>query len=149
GWKFADQEMRGFPMRIEIGPKDIERGECVLVRRDTREKIQVKIEDVAAESAKLLETIQKDMYERALAFRIAHTYEASTYDEFRKIAEEQPGFIKAYWCGDEECENKIKADTTCTSRCMPFGSEGDAPEEAACICCGRKARRLVYWGKAY
>lgn len=149
GWKFADQEMRGFPMRIEIGPKDIERGECVLVRRDTREKIQVKIEDVAAEAAKLLETIQKDMYERALAFRIAHTYEASTYDEFRKIAEEQPGFIKAYWCGDEECENKIKADTTCTSRCMPFGSEGDAPEEAACICCGRKARRLVYWGKAY
>ena len=149
GWKFADQEMRGFPMRIEIGPKDIERGECVLVRRDTREKLQVKIEDVALEAAKLLETIQKDMYERALAFREAHTYEASTYDEFKKTAEEKPGFIKAYWCGDEECENQIKADTTCTSRCMPFGSEGDAPEEATCICCGRKAHRLVYWGKAY
>ena len=83
GYKFAEQEMRGFPMRVEIGPKDIERGECVLVRRDTREKVQVKIEDVAEESAKLLETIQKDMFERALAFRKEHTYEAFTYDEFK------------------------------------------------------------------
>ena len=149
GYKFAEQEMRGFPMRVEIGPKDIERGECVLVRRDTREKVQVKIEDVAAESAKLLETIQKDMFERALAFRKEHTYEAFTYDEFKKTADEKPGFIKAYWCGDVACEEQIKADTTCTSRCMPLSDEAEAPEEATCICCGKKARKLVYWGKAY
>ena len=149
GYKFAEQEMRGFPMRVEIGPKDIERGECVLVRRDTREKVQVKIEDVAEESAKLLETIQKDMFERALAFRKEHTYEAFTYDEFKKTADEKPGFIKAYWCGDVACEEQIKADTTCTSRCMPLSDEAEAPEDATCICCGKKARKLVYWGKAY
>ena len=149
GWKFADQEMRGFPLRVEIGPKDIERGECVLVRRDTREKLQVKIGEVAEKAAALLETIHKDMYERALAFRKAHTYDAADYEEFRKTADEKPGFIRAYWCGEESCEDKIKEDTTCTSRCMPFGEEGEAPEGTVCVCCGKKAKRLVYWGKAY
>lgn len=148
GWKFAEQEMRGFPLRVEIGPKDIEKGECVIVRRDTREKISVRIDDVAAEAAKLLETIHHDMFERALAFRKEHTYEASTYDEFKVIADTKPGFIRAFWCGDEACELKIKEDTTCTSRCMPFG-EPETPEEATCVCCGRKARKLVCWGKAY
>ena len=148
GWKFADQEMRGFPMRIEVGPKDIERGECVLVRRDTREKIQVKIEDAAKASAELLETIQKDMYDRALAFRESHTYEAFDYEGFKEIADNKPGFIKAFWCGDEACENKIKDDTTCTSRCMPM-EDVEIPEGTKCICCGRPAKKLVYWGKAY
>ncbi len=149
GWKFADQEMRGFPLRVEIGPKDIERGECVLVRRDTREKLQVKIGEVAEKAAALLETIHRDMYERALAFRKAHTYDAADYEEFKKTADEKPGFIRAYWCGEESCEDKIKEDTTCTSRCIPFGEEGEAPEGTVCVCCGKKAKRLVYWGKAY
>ena len=148
GWKFSDQEMRGFPMRIELGPKDIERGECVLVRRDTREKVQVKIEEAAEKSLEMLERIQKDMYDRALAFREAHTYEAHDYDEFKKLADEKPGFIKACWCGDEACEDKIKADTTATSRCIPFNG-GEAPEGAVCVCCGKPAKKLVYWGKAY
>ncbi len=148
GWKFSDQEMRGFPMRIELGPKDMERGECVLVRRDTREKTAVKIEEAAAASLALLDQIQKDMYDRALAFRLAHTYEADSYDAFRKTADEKPGFIKAYWCGEEACENKIKEDTTCTSRCIPFDG-GEAPEGAKCVCCGKPAKKLVYWGKAY
>ncbi len=148
GWKFADQEMRGFPMRIELGPKDLARGVCVLVRRDTREKLEVAIENVAEESAKLLETIQKDMFERARAFREAHTYEAEDYVAFRKIADEKPGFIKAYWCGDVACEETIKADTTCTSRCMPFG-EQEALEGRRCVCCGKPAKALVAWGKAY
>ena len=89
------------------------------------------------------------MFERALAFRKEHTYEAFTYDEFKKTADEKPGFIKAYWCGDVACEEQIKADTTCTSRCMPLSDEAEAPEDATCICCGKKARKLVYWGKAY
>ena len=148
GWKFAEQEMRGFPLRVEIGPKDIEKGECVIVRRDTREKISVRIDDVASCAAKLLETIHKDMFERAKKFRAEHTYEAATYEEFKTIADTKPGFIRAFWCGDEACENKIKEDTTCTSRCMPFG-EPETPEDAVCICCGKKARKLVCWGKAY
>ncbi|MCR5295680.1 MAG: proline--tRNA ligase [Lachnospiraceae bacterium] len=148
GWKFADQEMRGFPMRIEIGPKDVERGECVLVRRDTREKIQIRIEDAAEGAQKLLEKIQKDMFERALAFREAHTYTAEDYDSFRDIADHKPGFIRAFWCGDEACEDQIKADTTATSRCMAFGDD-EAPEGSRCVCCGKPAKKLVYWGKAY
>ncbi len=148
GWKFADQEMRGFPMRIEIGPKDIENDVCVLVRRDNREKTEVRIEDAAQAAAALLEQEQKDMYERALAFREAHTYEAADYESFAEISRTKPGFIKAYWCGDVACEDKIKADLSVTSRCMPMnGSE--APEDAVCVCCGRKAKKLVYWGKAY
>jgi len=148
GWKFSDQEMRGFPMRIEIGPKDIEKDQCVLVRRDTREKSVVRLEDAADASVKLLDTIQKDMFERARKFRDEHINEAENYEDFKKTVEEKPGFVKAYWCGDQACEDKIKEDTQATSRCMPL--EGaDAPEGAKCVCCGKPAKKLVYWGKAY
>ncbi|MBQ0059144.1 MAG: proline--tRNA ligase [Lachnospiraceae bacterium] len=148
GWKFADQEMRGFPMRIEVGPKDIEQGVCVLVRRDNREKIVVKIENVAEEAAKLLETIQKDMFERAKAFREEHTFEAFDYESFKKAVDEKPGFVKAYWCGELECEDQIKADTTATSRCCPLIG-GEAHDGDTCVCCGKPAKKLIYWGKAY
>ncbi len=150
GWKFADQEMRGFPMRIELGPKDLENGTCVLVRRDTREKQTAAIADAAREAKALLDVIQKDMFERARDFRDSHTYEASTYEEFKTTIEEKPGFVKAYWCGDRACEDQIKEDTKATSRCIPMGSEGnDVPEGAACVCCGKAARKLIYWGRAY
>ena len=88
------------------------------------------------------------MFERAKKFRDEHTYEAFDYDEFCRTVEEKPGFVKAYWCGDRACEDKIKDDTTATSRCMPFGMQ-DVPEDAKCVCCGRKAAKMVYWGKAY
>ena len=150
GVRVKVEEMRGFPMRIEIGPKDIENGNCVLVRRDTREKITVAIADVAAKSAELLETIQHDMFERAKAFRDEHTYEAFDYETFRKTIEEKPGFVKGYWCEDRACEDRIKEDTRATSRCIPMGDEGNKiPEGATCICCGKPARKLVYWGRAY
>ena len=149
GWKFADQEMRGFPMRIEIGPKDMEEGNCVLVRRDTREKVTVPIAEAAAKAAELLETIQKDMFNRALEFRNSHISDAADYASFVKNVEEKPGFIRAYWCGDRSCEDKIKEDTRATSRCIPLGEEGSAPEDAVCVCCGKKAKHLVYWGRAY
>ncbi|MDO4619661.1 MAG: proline--tRNA ligase [Lachnospiraceae bacterium] len=149
GWKFADQEMRGFPMRIELGPKDIENGECVLVRRDTREKITVAISEAAEKAAELLETIQKEMLERARTFRDEHTWEASDYETFKKTIEEKPGFVKAAWCEDRACEDQIKEDTRATSRCIPIGPAGEAKEGAVCVCCGKPAKKLVYWGRAY
>ncbi len=149
GWKFADQEMRGFPLRIEIGPKDMEKDQCVLVRRDTREKTVVRIEDAMTASAQLLDTIQHDMFERAKKFRDEHIYEADTYEEFVDTANNKPGFIFAPWCGDVECENKIKEDLAVTSRCIPFGDSRVPKDGARCVCCGKPAKKMVYWGKAY
>lgn len=146
GWKFSEQEMRGIPLRLEIGPKDIEAGKCVLVRRDTREKIEVSIEDAAEKAAELLETIQADMLERAKSHLESHIYEATDYESFKKTVEEKPGFVKAMWCGELECEMKIKEDTTATSRCMPFKQDAISDK---CVCCGKPAKKLVYWGKAY
>ena len=148
GWKFSEQEMRGFPMRIELGPRDIAAGQAVLVRRDTGEKTTVAIDGIADAVKDLLEEIQKNMFEKAKAFRDAHIYEADDYETFVKTAEEKPGFIKAHWCGDVACEEKIKEETTCTSRCIPFKG-GEPKEGAVCVCCGKKAKHLVYWGKAY
>ena len=146
GWKFSEQEVRGIPTRIEIGPKDIEKNQAVIVRRDTREKITVSIDELADRIPEILDTIQKDMLERARAHREAHTYTALNYDEFKDTAANKAGFIKAMWCGDQACEDKIKEDTTCTSRCMPFAQEKLSD---VCVCCGKPAKAMVYWGKAY
>ena len=146
GFKFSEQEMRGFPTRIEIGPKDIEAGTCIVVRRDTGEKITVALTDIEAKLPEILDDIQKNMLETARKHRDAHTYSATTYDEFVDTINNKPGFVKAMWCGDVECENKIKEDTTATSRCMPFAQEKISD---VCVCCGRPAKALVYWGKAY
>ena len=146
GWKFSEQEMRGIPVRVEMGPRDIEANQAIVVRRDTREKITVAIDELAAKLPEILDTIQKDMLERARAHRDAHTYVAVNYDEFKETAANKPGFIKAMWCGDQACEDKIKEETTCTSRCMPFAQEQLSD---VCVCCGRPAKKMVYWGKAY
>ncbi|PXV91078.1 prolyl-tRNA synthetase [Lachnotalea glycerini] len=146
GWKFSEAEMRGIPLRIEIGPKDLEAKQCVIVRRDTREKVIVSLDELETKVAEALETMQGDMLERARAHRDAHTYEATEYEEFNKLLDTKPGFVKAMWCGDEACELKIKDDTTATSRCMPFNQEKLSEK---CICCGKEAKKLVYWGKAY
>lgn len=146
GWKFSEQEMRGIPTRVEIGPKDIEANQAVIVRRDTREKIVVSLDELEEKIAEILENIQNDMLEKARAHREAHTYEAVDYAQFKELVENKPGFIKAMWCGDEACEDKIKEDTTATSRCMPFEQEHISDK---CVCCGKEAKKLVYWGKAY
>lgn len=147
GWKFSAQEVQGIPARIEIGPKDIEKNQCVIVRRDTREKIVVSLDEVNEKLAKVLETMQDDMLERAKTFLAGHINDAHDYNEFKAIAETKPGFIRAMWCGDEACENKIKEDTTVTSRCMPFNDQEQISD--VCVCCGKPAHKLVYWGKAY
>ena len=146
GWKFSEQEMRGIPLRIELGPKDIEQGKAVIVRRDTREKITADIVSLAETVKELLDTMHHDMLERARTHRENHTYEATTLNEFKKIADEKPGFIKAMWCGDQACEDALKEEAGVTSRCMPFAQEHIAD---TCIYCGKPAKHLVYWGKAY
>ncbi len=138
--------MRGIPVRIEIGPKDLANNQAVLVRRDTREKLVVSLDEIEAKLAELLTTIQHDMLERARAHRDAHTYSATTMDEMKDIADNKPGFIKAMWCGDRACEDAIKDQAGVTSRCMPFAQEHLSD---TCVCCGKKAKTLVYWGKAY
>ena len=146
GWKFSEQEMKGIPVRIEIGPKDIEANQAVIVRRDTREKIVAAIPELAAKVGEVLTTMQSDMLERARKHRDSHTYDATTYEEFVKTINEKPGFVRAMWCGDQACEDKIKEDTTATSRCMPFKQDHIADTG---VCCGKPAKALVYWGKAY
>ena len=146
GWKFSEQEMKGIPVRIEIGPKDIEAGQAVIVRRDTREKIVTALENLSAKLAQVLDTMQKEMLERARAHRDSHTYDVQTYEEFVKTINEKPGFVRAMWCGDQACEDKIKDETTATARCMPFKQEKLSD---VCVCCGKPAKAMVYWGKAY
>jgi len=146
GWKFSEQEMRGIPIRVELGPKDIENNQAVLVRRDTREKVAVALDKLVVKAQELLETIQKDMLERAREHRDRHTYVAVDYETFGKIIEEKPGFVKAMWCGSQECEDKIKEDTAATSRCIPFEQEKISD---TCVCCGKPAEKMVYWGRAY
>lgn len=146
GWKFSEQEMRGIPVRIEIGPKDIEENQAVIVRRDTREKLVSSLDELEENVSRVLSTMQKDMLERARDHRDSHTSVALNYEEFKEAAANKPGFIKAMWCGEEACELKIKEDTTATSRCMPFEQEQLAE---TCVCCGKPAKAMVYWGKAY
>ena len=146
GWKFSEQEMRGIPLRVEIGPKDIDANKCVICRRDTREKIEVGLDELEAKVAELLAAMQVEMLERARAHRESHTYVAKNYDEFKKIFAEKSGFVKAMWCGDRACEDKIKEDLSVTSRCMPFEQEQIAD---TCVCCGKPAKKMVYWGRAY
>ena len=147
GWKFSEQEVRGIPTRIEIGPKDIENGQVVVVRRDTREKIVVAMDELTEKLSEILETIQKDMFERAKAFLDSHIHTAANMDEMVKVAQEEIGFIKAMWCGDDACEEEIKAQTGgVTSRCIPEEQEQISD---VCVCCGKPAKHMVYWGKAY
>lgn len=146
GWKFSECEMRGVPFRIEIGPKDIENNKCVFVRRDTREKIEVSLDEVEVKAAELLETIQKDMYETAKAHLEEHTYAATSWEQFCDTINNKPGFVKSMWCGEQACEDKIKEELAATSRCMPFEQESLSD---TCVYCGKPAKKMVYWGRAY
>lgn len=146
GWKFSEQEMRGIPIRVELGPKDLEAGHAILVRRDTREKQTVSFEELPEAAGALLTEIQNNLYSKAKAFLDEHTYDAHSYDEFKDIAENRPGFIRAMWCGDQACEDKIKEETGATSRCIPDRQETISD---VCVCCGKPAKKMLYWGKAY
>ncbi len=146
GWKFAEYEMKGVPLRLEIGPKDIENNQCVLVRRDNREKIFVSLDELETKIPELLKAVHDGLYEKALKRREEMTYSVTNLDEMIKNAEERPGFIKAMWCGELECEEKLKEVAGVTSRCIPFEQEEITD---TCVCCGKKAKHMLYWGKAY
>lgn len=146
GWKFAEYEMKGVPLRLEIGPKDIEKNQCVLVRRDNREKIIVSLDELETKIPELLKAVHDGLYEKALNRREEMTYSVSTLDEMIDNAQNRPGFIKAMWCGDLECEEKLKEVAGVTSRCIPFEQEQISDK---CVCCGKPAKYMLYWGKAY
>ena len=146
GWKFAEHEMRGVPIRIEIGPKDIEANQAVIVRRDSREKLIVSLDEIVSKIGEVLETMQTDMLERARKHRDSHTYVATNMEEFEELIANKPGFVKAMWCQDEACEKEIKDKTGASSRCMPFEQEHLSD---SCVCCGKPAKVMAYWGKAY
>ena len=147
GWKFSQYEMKGVPVRVELGPKDIEKNQCVIVRRDTREKIFVSLDNLEEAVRKALQDVHDGMYQRALENMKEKTFVATDFDEFVTTAKEHPGFIKAMWCGDKECEEKLKEVTGgVKSRCIPFEEEHLSDK---CVCCGKEAKHMVYWGKQY
>ena len=146
GWKFAEYEMKGVPLRVEIGPRDIAEGKCVIVRRDNREKSFVSLDGIVDSVKQGLDNLIEALYQKALSNRENRTFTAHTLDELVTIAAENNGYIKAMWCGELDCELKLKEVADVTSRCMPFDAE---PVGDKCVCCGREAKKLVYWGKAY
>ncbi|MPW27364.1 proline--tRNA ligase [Alkalibaculum sp. M08DMB] len=147
GWKFNQWEMKGVPIRLEIGPRDIEEGQCILARRDTGEKVQVSLEDLATTIEKLLDEIQDNMYQKALNMREQKTSIAEDMNEFKDNLTKNPGFIKAMWCGSRECEDKIKDETGATLRCVPF--EQEVIGDGTCVCCREKANDMAYFARAY
>ena len=147
GWKYSQYEMKGVPVRLEVGPRDIESGNCVLVSRVSREKNFVAMENLEAEVEKMLQFVHDELVARAEKNLAEKTHTATTYEEFLDVAENKPGFIKAMWCGDEECENKLKDVTGgVKSRCIPFVEDHLSDK---CVCCGKPAKHMVVWGRQY
>ena len=146
GWKFAEYEMKGVPLRLEIGPKDIENNRCVVVRRDSSEKVFVSLDELEQRVPELLQEVHDGLYQKALDRRAAMTFTAKDFAELKDIADNKPGFIKAMWCGERECEDKLKDELGITSRCIPFEQEQLSD---TCVCCGKPAKHMLYWGKAY
>ena len=147
GWKFAEYEMKGVPLRLEIGPKDIENNQCVIVSRFDRSKTVVSLDELEEKIPQLLAQLRDNMYQAALDNREKRTFDCTTMDEITETLEKNgDGFIRAMWCGDEECEDEVKAKTGVGSRCIPFAQENLSDK---CICCGKPAKMMLYWGKAY
>jgi prolyl-tRNA synthetase len=146
GWKAAEYEMKGIPLRVEIGPKDIEKNQCVLVRRDNGEKIFISLDELETIAQTTLDAIHDGLYARAKKNLEDHTFVATSLEEAKQIQEEKGGFIKTMWCGELDCELKMKEEAGMTSRCMPLEQEHLAD---TCPICGRAAKKMIYWGVAY
>ena len=147
GWKFAEYEMKGVPVRVEIGPRDIENNQCVLVTRHNREKTVVSLDEIEQKVKEKLEEVRVGLYEKALKNREEKTFTCTSIDEIKSALEQNgDGFVKAMWCGAEECEDKVKELTSVGSRCIPFEQQNISDK---CVCCGKPAKKMLYWGKAY
>lgn len=145
GWKFNEWEQKGVPLRIEIGPREVEKKQVVLVRRDTGEKSIAPLEDLKERMEVSLEEVQKSLYRRALAFREENSYQVDDYEEFKRILEGPGGFLWAHWCGSAECGAQIKEETKATIRAIPFQEQ----ERGRCIRCGEISLQRVVFAKAY
>ena len=146
GWKCAQYEMKGVPLRVELGPKDIENGVCMAVRRDNGEKISVPLTDIAARLPQLLDEVQQGLYNKAKKNMDDHIYTAYSLEEAKELQEKNGGFIKTMWCGDLQCELDMKEKAGMSSRCIPFEQEQLSD---VCACCGKPAKHMIYWGVAY
>ena len=145
GWKYAEHEMKGVPVRLEVGPRDIANGVCVLAKRNDGAKLTVKEDEVLETLPKLLDTIHEEMYKKAFKYLLEHTTEAHSLDELEKILD-RGGYAKVMWCGDQACEDKIKELYQATARCLPFDQ---VPFEHKCLVCGKKAEKVVFFARAY
>ncbi len=146
GWKFNQYEMKGYPIRIEIGPRDIENNQAVAVRRDKLEKEILSLDNIDDIIAQMLDAMQTDLFEKARAHREAHTYIVKDYEEYKKELADRPGFAKMMWCGQRECEDKLKEETGATIRCIPFEQENLGDK---CHICGKPAKHMIYTARAY
>ena len=146
GWKYAEYEMKGVPLRLELGPRDIESGQCVLVRRDNRQKYFVPLDELEMRIPEILEEYRLAIYQTAQQNRSQRTFSAATLGELKELAAGKTGYIKAMWCGEGACEQKLKEEAGLTSRCIPFKQEEISN---TCVCCGAPAKHMVVWGKAY
>lgn len=147
GWKFSEWEMRGVPLRLEVGPRDVKNNQVIAVRRDRQEKTALEMSGIEGRVDELLAVIQTALFERALAFQKENTREVENYEDFKRTIEDKRGFIRAFWCGREECEAKIKEETMATVRVLPLEPEEKQP--GRCVCCGQEARTLAYFARAY
>ena len=148
GWKFAEYEMRGVPLRIEVGPKDIAKKQAVFVRRDDKSKTALPLAEAAPRTVELLATVQRSLFERALRFREENTRSAASFEEFREVMENKRGFIRCGWCGEPACEDRIKCETMATIRVIPLDLENQEPVER-CVACGGKAGHIAFFARAY
>lgn len=148
GWKFNEWEMRGVPVRLEVGPRDIENGQVMLARRDTHEKTAAPMEGLVQSVQALLEDIHTTMLRMATEHRDAHIFQASTMEEVRNAVDVKKGFAFSPWCGERDCEEHVKAEYGITTRCMPFELQ-DQAEGHVCACCGKPAKKMIYWARAY
>lgn len=147
GWKFAEYEMKGVPVRLEIGPRDIQLNQVVLARRDTGEKVNCSLEFLEEEVSRVLASVQKNLFDQALRFQQANTHDVNSYQEFKMIMEERRGFVRGWWCGEETCEEKVKEETAATIRAIPL--EKIKEGHGRCICCQKPASLFVYFARAY
>ena len=147
GWKFSEYELQGIPLRVELGPRDMEKGQCVVVRRDTGEKAFLPVAEAPVRLRALLDDIQKSLFQRALKFRQDNTFRARDYAELSRLLDEPGGFIEAGWCGDAACEARVKEETKATIRLIPL--EKKETEGAACVVCGKTAQHIAVFGRAY
>ena len=146
GWKAAEYEMKGVPLRVEIGPKDMEKNQCCICRRDSGEKVYVPLEDLESAVKELLDSVHEGLYQRAKKNLEDHTRVCLTLEDVKAFMESEGGFAKTMWCGELDCELKMKEQAGVTSRCMPLEQEKVGE---TCVCCGKPAKHMIYWGVAY